>query len=203
MKVYKRSNKDVLIAGVCGGLSEYTGADLLLIRFAFIILTFCGGAGICIYFALWIFAPKQDEEHSLEGQKSTEKEQIEELSAEAEPERLKQSGKLYPPIETKEKHKNKENSWSSVFWGVMIFVIGVLWLGSSLNLFDFRFYYIWRLWPIVLCYAGINIIRMNIIFKRVLNILLVVATLLLILYIGSCPDANMYPATHFCCDFWD
>ena len=46
------------IAGVCAGLSAYTGIDVTLIRVAFVIFAFTG-IGKFVYLLLWIFAPKE------------------------------------------------------------------------------------------------------------------------------------------------
>jgi phage shock protein PspC (stress-responsive transcriptional regulator) len=53
----RRSRTDKVIAGVAGGLAEYTGIDALLWRVAAIALTFAGGSGIIIYVLLWLLMP--------------------------------------------------------------------------------------------------------------------------------------------------
>jgi len=55
-KLY-RSRTDRKLAGVCGGLAEYTGLDATVIRVIFIILAVFGGASILIYLAMWIMVP--------------------------------------------------------------------------------------------------------------------------------------------------
>jgi phage shock protein C len=52
-----RSQTDRKLAGVCGGLAEYTGLDANVIRVIFVILTVFGGAGLIIYLAMWIIVP--------------------------------------------------------------------------------------------------------------------------------------------------
>lgn len=52
-----RSRDDRVIAGVCGGLGEYLGVDVVLIRIAALILVFAGGAGILLYVIGWIAMP--------------------------------------------------------------------------------------------------------------------------------------------------
>jgi phage shock protein C len=54
-----RSNKDFVIAGVCGGLAEYFKIDPIIIRIIFIVLSFGGGSGILIYVILWLVLPMQ------------------------------------------------------------------------------------------------------------------------------------------------
>jgi signal transduction histidine kinase len=41
---------------VCGGIAARLAVDVTLVRLAFAILALCGGAGILLYLALWVFA---------------------------------------------------------------------------------------------------------------------------------------------------
>ena len=52
-----RSETDKRIAGVCGGLADYFGVDSVLVRIAFVVLSFMG-PGILLYIVLWIVMPK-------------------------------------------------------------------------------------------------------------------------------------------------
>lgn len=47
-KLY-RSRNDKVISGVCGGLADYFGIDVSLVRIAWVLITFLGGAGIIAY----------------------------------------------------------------------------------------------------------------------------------------------------------
>ena len=40
-----RSKDNVMLAGVCGGIGEYFDIDPTLVRLAWVVLGFCGGAG--------------------------------------------------------------------------------------------------------------------------------------------------------------
>jgi signal transduction histidine kinase len=53
----QRAASGRMVAGVCRGLSEHLGIDLLWVRVGFVVLTIAGGAGIAMYAAFWIFAP--------------------------------------------------------------------------------------------------------------------------------------------------
>lgn len=56
-----RSDDDRWIAGVCGGLAEYTGVDAGLIRLAVAVATVLGlGSLILAYVVAWIIMPKAD-----------------------------------------------------------------------------------------------------------------------------------------------
>ena len=60
-KRFYLSDTDKKIGGVCGGLADYFEMDPLLVRVAFLILTFCIGGGLMIYLILWILAPRQSQ----------------------------------------------------------------------------------------------------------------------------------------------
>jgi phage shock protein C len=54
-----RSKSNRKLAGVCGGLGEYLGADPTVIRVLFIVLAVFGGAGLIIYLAMWLIVPQE------------------------------------------------------------------------------------------------------------------------------------------------
>jgi len=56
-KIY-RSNSNYVVAGVCGGVGEYFNIDPVIIRIAWVVLTFMG-AGILAYLIAWIVIPKR------------------------------------------------------------------------------------------------------------------------------------------------
>jgi signal transduction histidine kinase len=49
-----RRSDDRVIAGVCAGIAEALGVDPTLIRLLFTVLALAGGAGIVLYFAIWL-----------------------------------------------------------------------------------------------------------------------------------------------------
>jgi signal transduction histidine kinase len=53
--LFERSEHDRVIAGVCGGLAARLGVDATLVRLVFALLALAGGAGILLYFALWVY----------------------------------------------------------------------------------------------------------------------------------------------------
>jgi phage shock protein C len=55
----RRSRRDRVIAGVCGGLGEFFGISSFWFRLAFIIALIPGGVpGLVPYILLWIIIPK-------------------------------------------------------------------------------------------------------------------------------------------------
>lgn len=60
MKKLYRSRDDRKIAGICGGLGEYTGIDPTIWRVVFIVLLLPGGLpGLVPYLLLWIIVPEK------------------------------------------------------------------------------------------------------------------------------------------------
>jgi signal transduction histidine kinase len=53
--LFERSADDRVLAGVCGGIAARLGADATLVRLVFALLALAGGAGILLYFALWLY----------------------------------------------------------------------------------------------------------------------------------------------------
>lgn len=55
-RLYRDTSSRVL-AGVAGGIAEHLSVDVLVVRLAFVVLSFAGGAGVLAYMALWVFVP--------------------------------------------------------------------------------------------------------------------------------------------------
>lgn len=53
-----RSRSDRSIAGICGGLGEFFGADVTLLRILTLLLILFGGLSIWVYILLWIVIPE-------------------------------------------------------------------------------------------------------------------------------------------------
>jgi phage shock protein C len=53
----RRSGTEKMFGGVCGGLAEYSGIDVVLWRVGFVGLTLAGGAGVVVYLLLWVLMP--------------------------------------------------------------------------------------------------------------------------------------------------
>jgi phage shock protein PspC (stress-responsive transcriptional regulator) len=52
-----RSAHSRVIAGVCGGVGEYFHIDPVIVRIAFVVLTFFGGFGVLLYIGAWLLLP--------------------------------------------------------------------------------------------------------------------------------------------------
>lgn len=48
-----------LLGGVCQGLADHLGWDVLLLRIALVVLTVLGGSGVLAYLVLWVVMPSR------------------------------------------------------------------------------------------------------------------------------------------------
>ena len=54
----RRTTSDRRVAGVAGGLARHLDIDPLIVRVAFVVLTFFGGVGLLLYVACWLLLPE-------------------------------------------------------------------------------------------------------------------------------------------------
>lgn len=60
----RRSSTDRKVAGVAGGLARHLDVDPLILRVAFVVLVFFGGAGLILYGACWLLVPEDTAERA-------------------------------------------------------------------------------------------------------------------------------------------
>ncbi|HSE71380.1 MAG TPA: PspC domain-containing protein [Nocardioidaceae bacterium] len=60
----RRSVTDRKIAGVAGGLGRHLNIDPTILRVAFVVLCFFGGAGFLLYGAAWLLVPEEGKDHA-------------------------------------------------------------------------------------------------------------------------------------------
>jgi phage shock protein PspC (stress-responsive transcriptional regulator) len=63
-----RSRTDRTIAGVCAGMADYLGVDVVLMRLAWVVLSIVPGAvigGVIVYLIAWILIPEATEPASV------------------------------------------------------------------------------------------------------------------------------------------
>ena len=58
MRKLYRSTRLKVIAGVCGGVSEYFNVDVVIVRLLWVLMTIFGGSGIIAYILCWIMIPE-------------------------------------------------------------------------------------------------------------------------------------------------
>lgn len=57
----RRSRRNRLLAGVCGGLAQWLGWDATLVRILYVLVSVLSAAfpGILVYVVLWIVMPRE------------------------------------------------------------------------------------------------------------------------------------------------
>lgn len=64
----RRSRRERMIGGVCGGIAAAVGVDPLLLRIAAVALVLSGGFGVLAYILAWLLIPEaeagEDEPHA-------------------------------------------------------------------------------------------------------------------------------------------
>jgi phage shock protein C len=58
----RRSRKDRMIAGVCGGIAEWLGWDPTAVRVLYVVVSVFSAAfpGLLVYIVLWAVTPQAD-----------------------------------------------------------------------------------------------------------------------------------------------
>ena len=136
-----RSQSNRMVAGVCGGLGEYLGIDPTFIRIFFLLLVFGEGAGILIYFVLWILLPAQGMSGTEPG--STIQQNAEEISTRAR--------ELGQELSAGVRGSNRQ---VSLLVGVALVLIGIVYLLDNLNLAWLAWLRFSTLWPVLLILGG-------------------------------------------------
>lgn len=65
IKKLRRSRSEHVIGGVCGGIAEYFGIDVSVVRLLMFFLIFFGGISLWVYIILWIVIPMEDQGASV------------------------------------------------------------------------------------------------------------------------------------------
>jgi phage shock protein C len=63
----RRAYHGRMVAGVCAGLADYLAIDVTIVRVAFAVFTFLGGAGIPAYLACLLLIPEEGSDQSIAG----------------------------------------------------------------------------------------------------------------------------------------
>jgi phage shock protein PspC (stress-responsive transcriptional regulator) len=68
LRELRRPVGDRMIAGVAAGIARYLGVDVTLVRIAFVVLAFVGGAALPLYVAGWLLIPEDGADQSIAGE---------------------------------------------------------------------------------------------------------------------------------------
>ena len=59
-RLYRATEKDSMIAGVCAGIADYFNVDPTLVRLAWVVFTALSiGVGVLAYLIAWIVVPRK------------------------------------------------------------------------------------------------------------------------------------------------
>lgn len=145
-KLY-RSNNQKVVAGVCGGLSEYFNVDVTIIRLIWVLAFFAWGVGLLVYIISAIIIPAAANESSAEGTTIIDED----------------GDQTFVPNGTKSQEVHQGNSDgknnSQLFIGLAMVIIGILILMDKYIPFreilrSFRGY----AWPVILLVVGTLIV---------------------------------------------
>ena len=148
-----RSRSDRMVWGVCGGLAKYFGIDPTIVRVIFVLLIFANGLGLLAYVILAIIVPL--ESSKVTTPKETVRENVEEMKETAtELGREIQSTLAGEEDESEEVTKTRRRRLN--LFGIVLIVVGILFLLGSFNLF---WWFQWgNLWPLIIVAIGVLII---------------------------------------------
>ena len=137
MKRLYRSTTNKVIGGVAGGLGDYLDIDPVLIRIAFVVTVFLGGAGFLAYIIAWIIIPAQPREGTM--------------STPMDPQQTSVPPQSQPPQPPMPHHRNGHGS---IVGGLVLLVIGFLFLAENF-LPEFHF---GDWWPLILVAIGVGML---------------------------------------------
>jgi len=132
MKRLYKSRKNKVIDGVCGGIAEYFEVDPVLIRIVFVMIFFLGGSGLLAYIVGMIIIPKRP--YGTEEQPVPSKEDD-----------VMEKKAIIPA----QKMKEPAVSSGSLIVGIILVVLGALFLMKNLPFFHWNFWwwfdrYFWK-----------------------------------------------------------
>lgn len=138
-----RSNKDKMIGGVCGGLSDYFHADIALVRLIALVIMFAtGGIGLLAYIAAMIIIPKNpgETDEPFRPQAHNFGEGVEEVAND---------------FQETVRNLRYHNGERSKMAGIILIILGVLFL---LDRFMPYWFNMAKIWPLLLIAIGVVVI---------------------------------------------
>ncbi|MGE5430579.1 MAG: PspC domain-containing protein [Syntrophomonadaceae bacterium] len=143
-----RSQKDKMVAGVCGGLAEYFDVDPVIIRIAFVAATILSGMGIIVYILLWIIVPyKEQVVTAAAGSGSSA------YTAPAGEETASESGTKASQPETESTTYRRRSSARPIM-GYILVGLGLLFFADHF----FPYVEVHNFWPLILVALGIGLL---------------------------------------------
>lgn len=126
-----------MIAGVCGGISEYLQIDVTWVRLAFALLAIFGGIGLLAYIVLVVIMPLPAERATTTGV----------VAADGTTDLTETARPLRPAPDPADMERRRR------FAGYVLIAVGVIFLLGNQGLFRFME---WRfVWPVALVAVGV------------------------------------------------
>lgn len=81
--------------------------------------------------------------------------------------------------------------YKNIFGGFIIIIIGVLFILRNIGVIDLSWWYVWKLWPLILVFIGISVLPIKDVWKLIISfIILLIAVLLITIY--GLGDSHIY-----------
>ncbi len=110
-----RSQRDKMIAGVCGGIAEYFNVDPVWIRLATVLIVFVNGIGLLLYILAWILIPKNP--YQKPGEKTIAEDTVERAAER---------------IASRKERRREGRHEGHIFAGLLLIILGALFLFKNL-----------------------------------------------------------------------
>lgn len=138
MNTIKRSKKDRIISGVCGGIGEYFNIDPTLIRLGYMIFIFISfGTGLLVYFIASLIIPEDGDEVIYQDNMEDEE--------------------YYNQEKYEQNERTRKNT--ILLLGTGFIILGIFLVAR--NIFPSIFYqfrFLWNLWPLLFIVLGVYMI---------------------------------------------
>ena len=145
-KLY-RSQKDKMIAGVCGGLAEYFEIDVTIVRLLFVLVLLLGGSAVLVYIILWLVLPKDPSEPiTLNAERV--KDVVDEIKDKAQEAKKEMTKEIQEGSGRKRRHH---------LFGWILVILGLIFLANTLLPSIFQPPLL-RFWPLLLVVLGVVLI---------------------------------------------
>ncbi|HNQ82502.1 MAG TPA: DUF5668 domain-containing protein [Bacteroidales bacterium] len=76
----------------------------------------------------------------------------------------------------------------NIIWGLVLVLIGVMFILKNLDVIYFSWHSIWRLWPIVLVLIGVTILPIKDLYKIILTVIVMIIGALFLIYVPGNRD---------------
>jgi phage shock protein C len=141
-----RSRQECIIGGVCGGVGQYLGIDVTLVRLFFVLLALGNGIGVLLYFLLWFIIP-------LEGQVRSENlgESVRQGSQEIADRARAMGDDLRDMV-------RRPNPKAGLVIGAALIILGSVYLLENLHLSFLRWLNFDVVWPVLLILGGLALL---------------------------------------------